>query len=103
MAGLRRAGVRTEPMLYEDFVERPPRFFQEVLRALGIDRPMAGVERILADGNDLTRIHPHDISEFVTNHEEVLMRFGGRFVPWRPPVRLAAAGRLSPERASTSL
>jgi hypothetical protein len=83
MRGLLDHGVRAAPLLYEKFVVDRTRFFDDILRQLEVVVPRDEIDRTLSAGETLQRVHSDDISEFVTNHEDVLARYGQRYVSWQ--------------------
>ncbi len=41
------------------------------------------IDAVLQRGEYFEKVHSDDISEFVVNHQEVLEKFGNRFISWR--------------------
>jgi hypothetical protein len=82
MEDMRSAGLRVQPLRYEDFLADKMTYFSRLLHALDIELPAEDLEAALARGGYFEKVHSHDISTFVTNHEEVMERFGNRSVSW---------------------
>ena len=79
---MRRKGIAVHPLLYEDFLDDPAQFFGSLLRTLRTERSQNEIENALARETGLQRVHPGPVSDYVLNHQEVVRRFGGRFVRW---------------------
>lgn len=79
---LDRAGIDAHPLLYEDFCRDPHRHLAHVLDCLGIPSTGSEIDEALQAGTRLQKVHADDISQFVTNHEKVLDRFGERYITW---------------------
>lgn len=80
----RSLGIDTYPLLYEDFVDDPRSFFRAMLNHLEAPVSDDDISDAIEHGTVYKKVHSDDISEFVINHEEVLARFSGRFVPYEP-------------------
>jgi len=79
---LSAAGIRTGVLRYEDFLADKQTYFEELLGTIGCPNSREQIESALLAGTELQKVHSDDISEFVTNHEEVNDRFSHRFVEW---------------------
>lgn len=79
---LQKAGIDVFPICYEDFLQDRTSYFAYFFKALGIDMGKEDIERALNKGSHFRKVHSNDISDFVVNHEEVLQRFGNRFIRW---------------------
>jgi hypothetical protein len=79
---LKQKGIAVYPLLYEDFVDDPTEFFRSLLKRLGTERSPDEIEQALAHGTALQRVHSGSVSEYVVNHQQIVDRFGGRFVRW---------------------
>jgi hypothetical protein len=79
---LGRAGIKAYPLFYEEFCRDKKSFLKGVFDRL--ENPVSDAEIVdaLKKGTILEKVHADDISEFVTNHEEVIARFGGRYFAW---------------------
>lgn len=80
---LRSVGVKTEPLLYEEFLADKYSYFSQLLQAVGLDVSREDISDAIAGGEYFTKVHSDDISEFVKNHEEVNEKFADRFDSWR--------------------
>lgn len=76
------AGIPCAPLRYEEFLQDKPAFFQRLGRSIGNDISPQDVATAIERGAYFEKVHSDDIAEFVQNHEEVLDRFGKRFVTW---------------------
>jgi hypothetical protein len=79
---LNRSGVTAWPMLYESFRTDPRAFFGEILSRLDVPWSDSDISAALDCGTRLQKVHSDDIHEFVINADEVLDRFGERYVTW---------------------
>lgn len=70
-----QAGIKTYPVLYEDFLKDKLQYFEQIFQQLEITDA-------LNKGAYFEKVHSDDISEFVINYQEVLDRFEGRYVAW---------------------
>lgn len=82
MEDLKRAGVRTHALLYEDFLHDKPAYFRRMFDLLELDVSDTEIQQALEQGTFFEKVHSDKISDFVENHEEVLEKFGKRFVSW---------------------
>ena len=76
------AGIACAPLRYEDFLADKPAYFRRLCGLIGLKRSDADVRAALENGAYFEKVHSDDISSFVENHEEVMARFGDRFVRW---------------------
>jgi len=83
MTELQRAGVEAYPLCYEDFLNDKVSYFQRICRILEIPISATELNTALSRGAYFEKVHSDQISEFVENHEEVMARFGNRFVRWQ--------------------
>lgn len=79
---LEQAGIECFAVRYEDFVSDKAALFADICRRLGVPVAEGEVERVAGTGSRFKKVHADDISSFVANHEEVLDRFGDRFIAW---------------------
>jgi hypothetical protein len=82
---LQALGITAQPIFYEEFCFNPQAYLRNFFDRLGAPVPDAAIAEALQRGTVLKKVHPHDIATFVSNHEEVLSRFSGTFVPWTQP------------------
>ncbi|MFO8146625.1 MAG: hypothetical protein R6U03_04480 [Gillisia sp.] len=83
MKKLKRNGIEVYPLLYEDFLEDKHSLLEWMNHIL--DFPASGdeISSVIQQGEYFQKVHSDEISEFVTNHEEIMEKFGNRFVSWR--------------------
>ena len=69
-------GIKTEAVIYEEFLADPHAFFHKLFRA--IDHPVSDpdISAVLKTGTPFRKVHSEDISEFVVNHREIEAQFG---------------------------
>lgn len=79
---LAAAGIGTGVLRYEDFLADKQKYFGDLLDAIECPTSSESIDSALTAGTELEKVHSEDISEFVTNHEEVMERFSHRFVQW---------------------
>ncbi len=75
-------GIQNSPIRYESFVEDKGQVLTDICDYLSVHTPAETLEKVATQGSALKKVHSNDISEFVTNHEEILNKFGDRFVAW---------------------
>ncbi len=80
-------GIRVAPLLYEQLCEDPPGFLRYLFRCLGHAVSEAEIGEIIATGSMYQKVHSHDISTFVTNHEEISAQFGREAVDFSQAYR----------------
>lgn len=80
---MQQAGIQVYPLLYEDFLKDKHAFFRKLLDRIQNPTSDEEIAQVLSQPSQLKKVHSHDISSFVENHEEVLERFGNRFVSWK--------------------
>ena len=79
---LREHGIEVHPLRYEDFLRDKMQYFERVCEILEIPVSEDDVRSALNKGSYFKKVHSDDISDFVTNHEEITERFGTRFEAW---------------------
>jgi len=79
---LAAAGVRTQVLRYEDFLADPTAHVAGLLSFVGVEVDVDEIEEVVRRGTRFEKVHAHDISDFVVNHEEVLERVGEQFLGW---------------------
>ena len=81
-ASLEARGIPVMPLIYEQFLDEPSVFFADAVRFLGGEPSESEIERALATGSAIERVHSGDVSSYVHNHREISRRFGDRFAAW---------------------
>ena len=79
---LSHLGIKTYPLLYEDFCADAFSYLEDFCQKLGISYSSDDIINALNQGTSFQKVHSEDISEFVINHEEVLEKFGDRYLAW---------------------
>lgn len=82
MEELKRANIRTYPILYEEFENDSHGIIKRVLELLELTVSSSEMDASLSRGAYFQKVHSNHVSDFVINSEEVLSRFGSRFIPW---------------------
>ena len=75
-------GVKVYPLLYEDFCENKISYFKKFFESIQVKISEQEIEDTLNKGTSFKKIHSTDISSFVINHEEVMDKFGDRYIVW---------------------
>jgi len=75
--------IRTHPPLYEEFFKNKIQYFQIVFELLVHSISREEIETAIDKGAYFQKVHSVDIAEFVINHQEVIDRFGDRYIEWR--------------------
>ncbi len=83
MDELKKVGIVTHPILYEEFVSDRRSYLENLFEILELEITNDEISQVLSQEEYLKKVHSDDISEFVVNHEEVMDRFADRFVSWR--------------------
>ena len=83
MADLRHAGIQAYPVLYEDFLTDKRCYLERLFKLLELEVSSDEISRVLSEEPFFKKVHSDDISEFVENHEEIMSRFGDRFISWQ--------------------
>lgn len=76
-------GIKVYPLLYEDFVQDKLPYFQRVCEILEIPLTEEEIKAVINQGAYFKKVHSDKLSGFVENHEEVMEKFGNRFVSWK--------------------
>lgn len=79
---LKQRGIEVYPLKYEEFLADKRRYFAELGSYLGIDWDNESIDQAISAGSYLKKVHSNNIEDFVTNHQEVIQRFGDRYVAW---------------------
>ena len=77
-----QAGIKVHPLLYEDFMEDKPTYFRRVFEILEIPITEEEINVVINKGAYFKKVHSDQLSDFVENHQEVMEKFGDRFVSW---------------------
>ena len=80
MKEFRRAGIATHALYYEDFCSDKTAYFKRFFELVDLQVSETEIDSAIEKGAYFKKVHSNDISDFVLNHEEVLKRFGNRFV-----------------------
>lgn len=83
MDELEQAGIKVNPILYEEFVTDKRSYLERLFNILELDITSDEISRVLGQEEYFKKVHSDDISKFVENHEEVSSRFAGRYVSWQ--------------------
>jgi hypothetical protein len=83
MADLRHEGIQAYPVLYEDFLTDKRGYLERLFKLIELDVSSDEISRVLSEEEFFKKVHSDDISEFVENHEEIMSRFGDRFISWQ--------------------
>ena len=78
-----RAGIRTCPLIYEEFLADKHKYFSQIFDFLDLQVSSEQIDVALNEGEYFKKVHSDDISDFVENHEEVKEKFADRFISWR--------------------
>ena len=80
MRKMNRRGVMAQTVIYEEYLENPKAFFRQLLDAIGHPVNEDEIARVIENGSPIQKVHSNDISEFVSNHEEIEAEFGESFI-----------------------
>jgi len=69
-------GITAMPLFYEDFVADQAGVLRQIFQQLSHPLCETSIQEALRKGTRFQKVHSDDISEFVTNHEEILGLFG---------------------------
>ena len=72
---LRKSGIAAHPFFYEDFCADKTAYFKRLFEALDIPISEQEIEATLRRGSLYKKVHPDELSEFISNHEEILGRY----------------------------
>lgn len=79
---LKRKGIQVHPVFYEEFLTDKYTYLERMFGLLELQVSRDEISAALSQEEEMKKVHSDDISEFVENHEEVMDRFGNRFVSW---------------------
>lgn len=79
---LQSQDIAAYTLRYEDFLNNKEKYFSRLLDLLEIETSASDIRQTLSKGSPFRKVHSHAISEFVTNHEEVLEKIGTPFAAW---------------------
>jgi hypothetical protein len=82
MSEFERASIKTYPLLYEKFCHDKFQYFEEMFSRINLPVSREEIDTALGKGSYFKKVHSDDISSFVVNHEEIIDKFGNRFVEW---------------------
>ena len=74
--------IKAFPLLYENFCQDKVGYFEELFNKVNLTITREEISNTLQKGAYFEKVHSNNISSFVENHEEVMSRFGKRFVDW---------------------
>ena len=83
MEEFKLAGIRTRPLIYEEFLEDKHQYFGQIFEFLDLEVSKEEIDAAINQGEYFKKVHSDNLSDFVENHEEVNEKFGNRFVNWR--------------------
>ena len=76
-SSLRKVGVEVRFLEYEEFLDDKVLFFKKIQRILGLHHEEdEEIHRIIEKGISLKKVHSNDISEFVLNSDDIMLKFG---------------------------
>jgi len=76
MRKMQHLGIRTEVLVYEEFLRDPHAYFHKLLKAIDHPARDAEISEVLEKGSLFRKVHSEDISEWVSNHREIEAKFG---------------------------
>jgi hypothetical protein len=76
MRRMQRAGIPVKPLYYEELCDAPGRLLGTLLKDVGLPVSGAEIDAVVRRGTRFRKVHPTDISRFVTNHEPITAEFG---------------------------
>jgi len=79
---LEKENIKVYPLLYEKFCSDKLVFFAEMFSIINLSVSRDDIESAVEKGSYFKKVHSDNISSFVENHEEVIEKFGHRFVEW---------------------
>lgn len=82
MKKLQKNGIEVYPLLYEDFLADKYSLLEWMNNVLETPASHEEINAVIQQGEYFQKVHSNDISEFVTNHEQIIRKFGDRFIPW---------------------
>ena len=82
MSELEHENISVYPLLYEKFCQDKIQFFDELFSRINLSISREEIDGALQKGAYFKKVHSDDISSFVQNHEEVMDKFGDRFMEW---------------------
>ncbi|MFO7828545.1 MAG: hypothetical protein R6V23_07990 [Bacteroidales bacterium] len=83
MKKFQKNGIEVFPLIYEDFLADKQSLLEWINEALDLPASREEITSVIQEGEYFQKVHSNDISEFVTNHEEIIRKFGDRCIPWR--------------------
>jgi len=76
MEDFKQAAIQTHFLIYEDFLTDKQKYLNRILDLLELKTSSEEVDAALERGTYFEKVHSHDITNFVVNHEEVMEKFG---------------------------
>jgi hypothetical protein len=77
---MRSQGIRTASLIYEEYLDDPQAYFHKLFGAIRHPVSDREINTVLEKGTPFRKVHSEDISEFVTNHQEIEDQFGDRVI-----------------------
>jgi hypothetical protein len=75
-------GIAAYPLLYEQFCDDKSTYFRNLLSKLEIRYSDEEIDGALAKGSYYQKVHSTNVGEFFLNADQLIERFGNRFVSW---------------------
>jgi hypothetical protein len=72
---LRNFGIAAHPLFYEDFCADKTAYFKRLFETLDIAISEPAIAATLRRGSLYKKVHPEQLSEFISNHEEILGKY----------------------------
>ena len=76
MEDFKLAAIQTHYLVYEDFLTDKQKYLNRILDILELNTSTEEMDAALKRGTYFEKVHSHDITDFVVNHEEVMEKFG---------------------------
>ena len=76
MEDFKHAAIQTHFLIYEDFLTDKQEYLSRISDILELKTSTEEINVALKMGSYFEKVHSHDISKFVVNHEEVMEKFG---------------------------
>lgn len=70
------AAIQTHFLIYEDFLTDKQKYLNRILDILELKTSTQEIDAAFKRGTYFEKVHSHDITNFVVNHEEVMDKFG---------------------------
>lgn len=79
---LKQQGIPVYPVLYEEFLNDKQKYFNKLLTYIGMEDSKVEISNALERGAYFKKVHSNNLHDMIENPEEVLERFGNRYVSW---------------------